>query len=389
MTCERAIDCDKVVAHISKDLSLVEVPEDLPSVLQSAYSLVSYSNIVYNPGPIIPVFGIPLHENPLFFCDCGKGYSKLDSLRIHQTRQENRPCRLRQNSPGHHRGYGQRLAGNCSFFEVDINAWQKRVLDDDEDIPYSFVYRQTFPPPRQYSKMEIKGAEDEMNTSSFFFREGWLGHVEGYKPEDILEVCKASTSEVAYGDLLRKVMLALFVEMDKELRKHSYFGLPSLMGQTTTRETNHRYSPVSYKTLQSYSLTFHRLVFGILRQLEDSYPHKYLYPPLHILQLDPLRALKEGLVSEYSMDELIKLLRAACFPLIAHHQHQYETSRDLNQFFSPVICFLVLYSVREQGGFDASGDITQYIAHVMFGARGVILLEVKDTAKRLGIGMSE
>ena len=92
--------------------------------------------------------------------------------------------------------------------------------------------------------MQIKGAKDEMNTSSFSFREGWLGHVEEYKPKDILEVCKASTSEVTYGDLLRKVMygdllwkvmLALFVKMDKELRKHTYFWLPSLMGQTTAR----------------------------------------------------------------------------------------------------------------------------------------------------------
>ena len=123
--------------------------------------------------------------------------------------------------------------------------------------------------------------------------------------------------------------------------------------------------------------------------MEDSYSHKYKYPALDTLQLEPLCALKEGLVSKCPINELIELLQAACYPLIAHHQHQYDSSRHLDQFFSPVICFLVLFSVQEQGGFAESEDITQYVAHVMFGARGVISLEVKDMAKRLGIGMSE
>ena len=65
--------------------------------------------------------------------------------------------------------------------------------------------------------MEIKGAENEMNTSSFFSREQWLGHLEGYTSDDILEVCKISSGEVGYGNILWKGMLVLFIEMDKEL----------------------------------------------------------------------------------------------------------------------------------------------------------------------------
>ena len=306
MTCEHAVDSENIVAHIRKDLPVMDVPDDLCSILQSTYDLAPYSSIYYSSGVITPVYGLSLEENPLFFCDCGKGYSKLESLRIHQTRVEKQPCVLHQFSPGYHLGYGQRLAGNRSFFEVDICSWEKNM--DDRDIPYSYVYRQTFPAPRQYSKMEIKGAEDEMNTSSFFSRERWLGHLEGYTPDDILEVCKISAGEVGYGDFLRKGMLVLFVEMDKELQNHSSFGLPLLMGQTTGRETNHRYDPVSHKTLQSYSLTFHRLVFGILCQMDDSYSHKYKYPALDTLQLEPLRMLKEGLVSECPINELTKLI---------------------------------------------------------------------------------
>ena len=103
--------------------------------------------------------------------------------------------------------------------------------------------------------------------------------------------------------------------------------------------------------MKKYALTLHRLLFGILRQLDDSYSHKYRYPPLHESQVVRFQALKMALGDGTPKGDLVWLYQAACYSLFAHHQHMYETSRDLDQFFSPVICFLVLSSVHEKGGF--------------------------------------
>ena len=74
MTCWRAIDCEKMIDHIWKDLPLVKVPDELPSILQTAYDLISYHKaVIHASGTIPPVFGIPLEESLLYFCQCGRG----------------------------------------------------------------------------------------------------------------------------------------------------------------------------------------------------------------------------------------------------------------------------------------------------------------------------
>lgn len=89
------------------------------------------------------------------------------------------------------------------------------------------------------------------------------------------------------------------------------------------------------------------------------------------------------------MTELLESFQAACYSLFAHHQHMYATSMDLNQFFLPVICFLVVSSVREKGGFQLPSVITKYIAHVMFSMRAVMFFAIKKKARDENIGISE
>ena len=151
----------------------------------------------------------------------------------------------------------------------------------------------------------------------------------------------------------------------------------------------HRFDPVSEKTVKRYASTLHRLIFGLLRQLDETYSHKYRYPPLHESQVGRLQVLKTALGDETSMADLILLFQAACFSLFAHHQHMYETSRELDQFFSPVICFLVLSSVRERGGFRLPSVITQYIAHIMFAVRSTVFWEIKKKSRIDNISVSE
>jgi len=133
--------------------------------------------------------------------------------------------------------------------------------------------------------MEIKGAEDEMNTSSFFYKERWLNHLKGYSPEDTAQLCVDDDPKAPFGPLLRRVSHEFLVRSNQELKKHTSFGLPKLIGQTTDRETLHRFDPISDDSLSKYSLTLHRLVFGVLRQMDPLCTHPYRYPSLDEAQL--------------------------------------------------------------------------------------------------------
>lgn len=141
--------------------------------------------------------------------------------------------------------------------------------------------------------------------------------------------------------------------------------------------------------MKKYALTLHRLVFGVLRQMDPSYPHKYRYPTLHSTQLVFLQALKAGLIDEKPDSVLNDLYQSACFTLFAHHQHKYETSLNLNQFFSPVICFLVLISCRERGGFHLPSVISQFVAHIVFSIRSSVFVEIDKKAKTERIGLCQ
>ena len=230
ITCGRAIDSPKLISHLRKDLPFVDVPDDLPNVLERAFKLVPYSSVSQTPGPIFPIFGIALHPQPLFFCDCGKGFGTYDILRSHQTRAGDRMCLLKGQHPGFHRGYGQRLSGSRSFFEVEPGHWLKLP---DGAFHFSRAFSRSLPPLRDYATMEIKGAENEMNTSSFFYTQRWISHLEGYTPTDIQEVLTQSTFEVTFGERLRQVAEEFLGLANNEIKNQNSFGILKLMGQTT------------------------------------------------------------------------------------------------------------------------------------------------------------
>ena len=71
--CHRAINASNLIEHVHKDLPLVEIPEGLPSILETAYNLVPYSSILNQPGPILPIFGLALETNPLFSAIVARG----------------------------------------------------------------------------------------------------------------------------------------------------------------------------------------------------------------------------------------------------------------------------------------------------------------------------
>ena len=111
-----------------------------------------------------------------------------------------------------------------------MTRWLK---DPEETFHYPLAFSRSLPPLRDYSKMEIKGADDEMNTSSFFYTHRWLYHLENYSPADIQEVIRESTPEAPYGELLRELAEGFLSMANQQIKRQNSFGLLRLMGQTT------------------------------------------------------------------------------------------------------------------------------------------------------------
>ena len=121
LNCELTVDTSNLIEHICHELPCCKVLEDFPSVLQAGYNLAPYSRIMYPLGPTLPIFGILLHLQPIFFCDCGKGYAISETMWTHQTHTGKCECPLQHKRPDYHQGYGQCLTANRLFFEVDCN----------------------------------------------------------------------------------------------------------------------------------------------------------------------------------------------------------------------------------------------------------------------------
>ena len=67
LNCEHTVDTSNLIEHICHELPCCKVLENLPSVLQASYNLVPYSRIIYPLSPTLPIFGILLHLQPIFF----------------------------------------------------------------------------------------------------------------------------------------------------------------------------------------------------------------------------------------------------------------------------------------------------------------------------------
>lgn len=72
-----------------------------------------------------------------------------------------------------------------------------------------------------------------MSTSSFFHTQRWLGHLEGYTPEDINQVTQQTAPDAPFGERLRQVAEEFLDHANEEIKNHNSFGILKLMGQTT------------------------------------------------------------------------------------------------------------------------------------------------------------
>ena len=230
--CEKTIALSSLVSHIRTHLKFVDIPSGLPDELQTSFALKE--TVVWPKTPIKPIFPIPIHPEPLVFCNnCNKGYTTISSVQSHQ---RTRKCSdtLRP-SDSYHNGYGQliHLGKARSYLQVVVDDLVKKT---DKQIDHAALFMDNLGGIRDYANMPVRLPEDEMNLSSFYHRDGWLQHLEGFTAADLSEAYRRSTSEDSGGEILQKLAYRYLKESQENIKIHSGFGLMRALGSVMPTE---------------------------------------------------------------------------------------------------------------------------------------------------------
>jgi len=230
--CEKTIALSSLVLHIRAHLKFVDVPCGLADGLRASFALEEA--LVWPKTPIKPIFPIPIEPEPLVFCNnCNKGYATVNSVHSHQRA---RKCSdTLPPSDTYHNGYGQliHIGRARGYLEVIVNDLVKKT---DKQIDHAALFMDNLGGIRDYANMPVRLPEDEMNLSSFYHRDGWLQHLEGYTAADLSEAYRASTSEDPGGEILRNLAYRYLREAQENIKTHSGFGLMRALGSVMPTE---------------------------------------------------------------------------------------------------------------------------------------------------------
>jgi len=205
----------KIPEHVHTHIHEIHPNQTVADTLIERFSLGD--TICYPPDPIYPVFGIPLLEDPHYFCDeCHCGYHRRTGVQTHQTSD-------RCNGKSFHKGYGQLIPGsNRRIIQVEIGNLKKK---EDVNIDHAQWFRQGITPSRDYSKIPVPIPENRSNLSSFFYRDGWLEQVKGYTPEDLYEARRLHEDNEKHGQALRKAAHRYINSIQDKIQANVVFGL--------------------------------------------------------------------------------------------------------------------------------------------------------------------
>lgn len=112
------------------------------------------------------------------------------------------------------------------------------------------------------------------------------------------------------------------------------------------------------------------------------------YPSLDDSQKDILLDLRAKLDGE-DKTFIDGAFQKTCYSLFAHERRQYPISSKLRKFYSPVILFVVFYSLRENGSFRLASEITGICASIEYCIRATMLFEIERISDESNISSFE
>jgi hypothetical protein len=230
--CQQAILPSALVSHLRSHFKYIEVPPGLADGLQASFKLTDAIN--WPKKAIEPVFPISIQPNPYLFCTrCNKGYSTENSLLHHQRRH--RSSEKGNDSNARHSGYAQSIQFGQHRRNIQVVV-DKLVKKTDKKVDYAALFTQQLPGTRTYAKLPVRGPEDDMNLSSFYHRDGWLLHVNGYSAVDLNEAYRFSTPEDKGADILRNLAYRYIKHGQDNIECHTSFGLMRALGSVMPNE---------------------------------------------------------------------------------------------------------------------------------------------------------
>ncbi|KAF8963704.1 hypothetical protein BDZ97DRAFT_1919490 [Flammula alnicola] len=380
--CSRAVEFTGIERHIHTHLKFVNIPDALSEDLGTEFGLVPLKEIGYFSAPIPPVFGIPIYEDPYYFCGkCHRGYQDYPTLRSHQSNKER--CTVERKEKSFHVGYAQSITKGSRKrnFQVDIACLRSR-----EEIDYANLFEVHHPPPLNFSQLPMRSPEDEQNLGQFFYREKWASFVAGYTPEEIREACRGAMPDEPVGQALKAAANRYITNIQASIQDQQTYGFLKSIAQISPghafrSESGYHFNHILKDAVTKYAGVLHCLLFSVIRSMDVKWSSKVRYPEMDGAQKAEFNTLIAAL-STPDTAAIDKAFHKACYVLFAHQRHQYPASCGLDKFFSPVNAFVVYASVHEGGNFRKAGVITQTLAAIIYSIRTTMLFQTINISSR-------
>lgn len=125
------------------------------------------------------------------------------------------------------------------------------------------------------------------------------------------------------------------------------------------------------KTLYKYSSTFSKYLIALLRSTVTQ-PMEYKFP---------LRKEQVKLAQDlFNQIEAKRDLQASIHQFSLSLFSTPPISKDINRWKCPLLCYLAVDNLKDDGSFKDAHHLTSFLAHWEYIIRGVCLYEAKETA---------
>ncbi|KAJ7082455.1 hypothetical protein B0H15DRAFT_952539 [Mycena belliarum] len=396
--------------HLSVNhATFTKPPPGMVPSLTEQYGLLDPATLAHPVDRPAPVFGLELSPAPYFDCgSCGHAYSDARAVASHLCSRCLAPPRPNAT------GYAQRFTRGPrnSWFLVDL---EQRAPPPEVDFA-QLIGRLDLGIP-DYTELRVSPTLSDSKKDTFIARESWDKIMAKIPPQDARELTRLSTSDDPFH-VLGPAVVDYVARLQPQLRQYATYGqqreLADYGVQSLCLET---FNTIRPESCTRYGRTLWALVFNLLRQVDtdSGYTPFHLYPVTpeqrrSLLALlarfrsqdkcnlvaedytETQRELDEGDDLELfdeddrpydappdSMDEdlpsspLHDAIQSVVLSLFRHEQ----TGPTTDKFFSPVLLYLVLSSIKPDGALALATSITQHIAHLTYCGRGAIMLEIE------------
>ncbi|KAF7328439.1 C2H2-type domain-containing protein [Mycena sanguinolenta] len=366
--CSTCLTTKTVLAHIKGHSSEAIIPANFVATLEAEFEFIHPPALPFPPVGRAPVYGLQISQKALYFCSrCGHGYSTEQCLRSHQS-QATCP---RNNGEEDERfmAYGQRFPFSRSYFSVDISTLARR---DPNTEDAASIYKTTFAPPPDYSRLPIAVNIDGQTLDQFFQRECWHEHLADNAPCNVVKIAALPAQEL-YESRLRQYTTDYFCEIVKRIKQHTSQGLMRRMAQVSNLNTYDEFRALQPATIPEYAREIVRLIHNCMEQAVGNPVAITAYYPLTTEQTDGLVALHRLLtLPQCSPAHAAPLLHRAIFGLLTQ-----EKARGNIPWTKVTLVAFLIARCMGPSEFIAGSEIGRVVAKLIWGIRGTVLYQME------------